>query len=127
MTVKDFLIPTKRKIVLFFIISAALLIVTVILFIINELDIAVVFLYPLSTLPITLFDAVTGGAFRSGACSFLCFPTLPQISFIFLFDIVAIFLLSCTIAAVLKKQPPQTPPAGRLPAGRQGPPSDSVS
>lgn len=99
-----FLKPNKSKVVTFFVITAVIVIGTVVLFAINERDLAGIFLYPLATLPITLFDIVTGSAFAPRECGFLCFPTIPQILFILVFDIVMIYLIVCGIIYAREKR-----------------------
>jgi hypothetical protein len=48
-------------------------------------------------IPIEIFDFVTNEAFASRGEGFLVFPTMPQIGFALLFDIVTIYLVSCLI------------------------------
>ena len=92
-----------HKVTLFFSIVALVLVAIIALFMVNERDIAGVLLYPLARLPITLFNLVTGSAFAPHDCGFLCFPTLPQVLFILIFDIILIYLIACAIALFHKK------------------------
>lgn len=92
-----FLKPTKSKLSTFIIISASILIGVIFLLKINEPDIAGILIYPFATVPVKIFDAITGSAFAPNECYLLCFPTFPQVSFLILFDIVFIYLISCVV------------------------------
>lgn len=94
-----FLKPNKSKLSTFIIISISILIGVIFLLIINEPDIAGILIYPFATVPIKIFDAITGSAFAPKECYVICFPTLPQVSFLILFDVVIIYLISCVIVA----------------------------
>ena len=100
---KKFIQPTKFKVTLFFGIVVIILVAIVALFWLNERDIAWAILYPLTTIPIKLFDTVTFSAFAQKGCSFICFPTLTQVTFMFIFDIVLIYIVACAIASLRKK------------------------
>lgn len=100
---KNFLKPNMDKVIAVSMLVAIIVIGTVILFTINERDIAGIFLYPFTALPITLFDTVTSSAFAPRECGFLCFPTIPQTLFILIFDVAAIYLIACSITFAYKK------------------------
>jgi hypothetical protein len=62
-------------------------------------------LYPLGTIPLWLFNLVTNSASAPHECTFLCFPSLPQIIFSLIFDIVLIYFISCSIIVIRKNFP----------------------
>lgn len=55
-------------------------------------------------LPIGLFDLLTGGAFRPHGEGFIVLPSLPQAAFALLFDLAAIHLCACALAAWLARR-----------------------
>lgn len=96
---KTFLTPTKSKIATFFVIVFIIVVSTILLFIINERDIAYLILYPLG-LPLGLFDFITNSAFTPKECLFLCFPTFPEMAFTLIFDIIIVYLIACGIVHI---------------------------
>lgn len=100
--------PTQQRILIFFGLVVFFATLTFLLVeVLNEGDIAGIYLIPLLRWPLALFDFVTFSQFAEVAadCSglFLCFPTTPQLLFIFVFDILALYLISCALLVVFKK------------------------
>ena len=92
-TMKNFLRPTKQKFRIFFLlIPVAIILVAIAL--LARTPILVLFI----TVPIRFFDFITAGAFKPGNCGFICFPTLPQISFVLIFDVVLLYVVACVIS-----------------------------
>lgn len=46
--------------------------------------------------PIQLFDLLTGSAFASRSEGFLAFPSLPELAFALLADVLLFYLIACT-------------------------------
>lgn len=101
---KQFLKPNKQRVAWFFIIIMMLIVITVLSFSINEREIAGVFLLPLFSLPIVLFDAITGSLFAPNDCGFFCFPTIPQLIFVLVFDTALIYIVACLIVFLKGKR-----------------------
>lgn len=83
----------------------SVVVLTMFLFSINERDIASIYLFPLIAVPIQLFDLITNDSFTPGECSILCFPTLPEVLFTILLDIIIFYMISCFIAYFTRKIP----------------------
>ena len=100
---KNFLKPSKKKLLIFFALVAGIGIILVLLIAINERDIASIIVVPLVTIPVKIFDFITRGAFVPSNCYVICFLTIPQLSFILFFDIIVVYLVSCVIASLRSK------------------------
>ncbi len=109
-----FLKPDRRKLVLTIAIAAGLMATGLLRLIprrwdlLDLHDIPGLIAVPLGRVPIALFDWLTQGRFApKGDGGFLVFPSMAEILFTLSFDVLAIYLIACAVAARLggKKVP----------------------
>src|SRR3989344_5729768 len=98
---KEFIKPNKRK----FVILLSLIVLSIFLLSISFIeDFFRIFLIPITTWPIDFFNLITNSAFKPTSCGFLCFPTIPQLLFVLVFDIIFLYLLASVIYLMLSKK-----------------------
>lgn len=56
------------------------------------------------SLPVRMFDLLTGGTFRPRECYVFCFPTPMQLAFLAVFDLAIFYLGACIYCKFVKKR-----------------------
>lgn len=98
--------PSEVKIGIFFLIIFLLISP---LFIPPQLDILDLkqvsgfFIKILFQAPLKLFDFVTMSAFTRKGCTWICFPSIPELIFVFVADVAIIYVVSCVLSKIIFK------------------------
>lgn len=92
----SFLVPTWNKVILTILLLIAILALIFFFILIEEREFADP-LISLFALPLVLFDVMTNSAFSPKECSILCYPSVSQILFLVMFDILVLYITSCAI------------------------------
>ncbi len=103
-------IPTRRKVFWTFV-GIAILLSTFFLRLlppsIDILDLRELPNYSLflfGRIPISFFDWLTSNRYTTGGEGFLVFPSLPQVSFAIVIDVIVIYMMTCLVLHWIQRQ-----------------------
>ena len=109
-SLKEFIRPNKKKMFLALGICMGLVATMLLRMIPPQFDILALheipglLAIPFARWPIQLFDMITASQFASKGEGFLAFPSLGEILFMVVFDILMIYLLACLIMKMKKRK-----------------------
>ena len=109
-SVKEFILPNKKKIILALGICMGLVATILLRMIPPQFDILDLheipglLAIPFGRWPIQFFDMITASQFASKGEGFLVFPSLGEILFMLVFDIFMIYLVACLFVMMKKKK-----------------------